>query len=161
MSVKKTWVFRIEHILDAIAKIQQYTAGMTEEAFCASGITVDAVIRNFLIIGEATRHVPADIRAKHPEIPWTLMQGMRDEFTFSNGTPPDIRADIVFFVNGVPVLIVETKRATALDGIAQALDDIRYYHRKGPEFLALVQLHALTHLVQFYYGATVQPGTPP
>lgn len=77
-----------------------------------------------------------------------------DEFPFSNGTPPDIRADIVFFVNGVPVLIVETKRATALDGIAQALDDIRYYHRKGPEFLALAQLHALTHLVQFYYGAT-------
>jgi type I restriction enzyme R subunit len=77
-----------------------------------------------------------------------------DEFTFSNGVPPDIRADIVFFVNGVPVLFVETKRATALEGIAQALDDIRYYHQKGPEFLALNQLHALTHLIQFYYGAT-------
>lgn len=77
-----------------------------------------------------------------------------DEFTFSNGTPPDIRADIVFFINGVPVIVVETKRATALDGIAQAFDDIRYYHRRGPEFLALNQLHALTHLIQFYYGAT-------
>ena len=41
-----------------------------------------------------------------------------DEFTFSNGTPPDIRADIVFFVNGVPSSSCETKRATALDGIA-------------------------------------------
>ncbi len=77
-----------------------------------------------------------------------------DEFTFSNGTPPDIRADIVFFINGVPVIIVETKKATALDGVAQAFDDIRYYHRRGPEFLALNQLHALTHLIQFYYGAT-------
>jgi type I restriction enzyme R subunit len=77
-----------------------------------------------------------------------------DEFTFANGTPPDIRADIVFFINGVPVIVVETKRATALDGIAQALDDIRYYHRHGPEFLALSQLHSLTHLIQFYYGAT-------
>jgi type I restriction enzyme R subunit len=77
-----------------------------------------------------------------------------DEFTFSNGTPPDIRADIVFFVNGVPVLIVETKKATALDGMAEAFDDIRYYHRKGPEFLAVSQLHALTHLLRFYYGAT-------
>ena len=78
-----------------------------------------------------------------------------EEFTFSNpGSPGDMRADIVFFINGVPVLIVETKKATAMDGIAQALDDIRYYHRKGPEFLALNQLHALTHLVQFYYGAT-------
>lgn len=77
-----------------------------------------------------------------------------DEFTFSNGVPPDIRADIVFFVNGIPVVVVETKRATALDGVAQALDDIRYYHRKGPEFMALTQLDALTHLVHFFYGAT-------
>jgi type I restriction enzyme R subunit len=68
-----------------------------------------------------------------------------DEFTFSNGTPADIRLDIVFFVNGVPVLPVETKKATAMDGIAQALDDLRHYHRKGPELLALGQLHALTH----------------
>ena len=77
-----------------------------------------------------------------------------DEFTFTNGTPPDIRLDIVFFINGVPVLPVETKKATAMDGIAQALDDLRYYHKKGPELLALGQLHALTHLIQFYYGAT-------
>jgi type I restriction enzyme R subunit len=77
-----------------------------------------------------------------------------EEFTFSSGVAPDLRADLGFFINGVPVLIIETKKATAMDGIAQALDDIRYYHRKGPEFLALNQLHALTHLIQFYYGAT-------
>src|SRR5437867_7111068 len=77
-----------------------------------------------------------------------------DEFTFSNGTPPDIRTDITFFINGVPVLIVETKAATHLEGIAEAFDDIRYYHEKGPELLALGQLHALTHLIQFFYGAT-------
>ena len=79
-----------------------------------------------------------------------------DEFTFSNGTPPDIRLDIVFFINGVPVLPVETKKATAMDGIAQALDDLRYYHKKGPELLALGQLHALTHLSG---STTVRPGT--
>src|ERR1039458_1691631 len=77
-----------------------------------------------------------------------------DEFTFSNGTPPDIRLDIVFFVNGVPVLPVETKPVKAMDSIAQALDDLHYYHKKGPELLALGQLHALTHLIRFYYGAT-------
>jgi type I restriction enzyme R subunit len=77
-----------------------------------------------------------------------------DEFTFSNGTPPDIRLDIVFFLNGVPILPVETKKATAMDGIAHALDDLRYYHKKGPELMALGQLHALTHLIRFYYGAT-------
>jgi type I restriction enzyme R subunit len=77
-----------------------------------------------------------------------------DEFTFSNGTPPDIRTDITLFINGVPIIVGETKSAKKLEGIAEALDDIRYYHRYGPELFALLQLHALTHLVQFYYGAT-------
>jgi type I restriction enzyme R subunit len=77
-----------------------------------------------------------------------------DEFTFSNGTPPDIRTDIMLFINGMPVIVGETKSATHSDGIAEALDDIRYYHRQGPELLAVVQLHSITHLIQFYYGAT-------
>ncbi len=77
-----------------------------------------------------------------------------DEFTFSNGVPPDIRNDLVLFVNGVPVIVGETKAAHKMEGIAEALDDIRYYHKKGPEFLAILQLHFLTHLVHFFYGAT-------
>ncbi|MGH7339127.1 MAG: type I restriction endonuclease, partial [Candidatus Rokuibacteriota bacterium] len=77
-----------------------------------------------------------------------------DEFTFANGRPPDIRADLVFFVNGVPVIVVETKAATKVDGIAEAFDDLRHYHEHGPELLALTQLHALTHLIRFFYGAT-------
>ena len=77
-----------------------------------------------------------------------------DELTFSNGTPPDIRADLVFFVNGVPIIVGETKSSKKREGIAEAFDDLRYYHRHGPELLAVLQLHCLTHLVQFYYGAT-------
>jgi type I restriction enzyme, R subunit len=95
-----------------------------------------------------------NVRLLNPTDPDANKFHVTDEFTFSNGVPPDIRADIVFFINGIPVLIVETKRATAVEGIAEALDDIRYYHRKGPELLALGQLHAVTHLIQFYYGAT-------
>ncbi|MGQ9573602.1 MAG: type I restriction endonuclease subunit R, partial [Dehalococcoidia bacterium] len=76
-----------------------------------------------------------------------------DEFRFHNGTYT-IRPDVVFLVNGIPVLIVETKAATRLDGIAEALEQIRRYHREGPELMALPQLYTLTHLVQYYYGAT-------
>jgi len=76
-----------------------------------------------------------------------------DEFSYTNGTYR-IRADVVFIINGVPVLIVETKAATRLEGIAEALDQLRRYHRQGPEFLALLQVFTLTHLVQFYYSAT-------
>jgi len=77
-----------------------------------------------------------------------------DELLFSNGTPPDIRTDITFFVNGLPVIVVETKAATEREGLVEALDDLRYYHEKGPELLALIQLQAVTHLVDFRYSAT-------
>jgi uncharacterized protein with HEPN domain len=67
MSVKKKWGFRIEHVLEAIGKIQQYTAGMTEERFAANPMAVDAVIRNFLVIGEATRHAPQTSKVDTPK----------------------------------------------------------------------------------------------
>lgn len=76
-----------------------------------------------------------------------------EELSFTNGTHT-IRADAVFFVNGVPVLVVETRAATRLDGVAEALEQIRRYQHEAPELLAVLQLHTLTHLVQFYYGAT-------
>ena len=77
-----------------------------------------------------------------------------DELTFSNGTPPDIRTDINFFINGFPILVTETKAATQIDGISKALDDIRYYHKHGAELLAVTQMFSVTHLIRFLYGAT-------
>jgi len=76
-----------------------------------------------------------------------------DEFRFTGGIKP-IRADVVFLVNGIPVIIIETKAATKVEGIAEAFDQIRRYHQDGAELLAQTQLFALTHLVKFYYGAT-------
>ncbi len=77
-----------------------------------------------------------------------------DEFTFSSGNPPNIRADLVFFINDVPAIVDDTKSARDTECIAKAFDDIRYYYQQGPELLALLQLYSLTHLIQFYYGAT-------
>ncbi len=74
-----------------------------------------------------------------------------DELRFYNDTYR-IRLDVAFFINGVPVLLVEAKAATKLEGIAEALEQVRRYHREGPELLSLMQLHTLTHLVSFYYG---------
>lgn len=76
-----------------------------------------------------------------------------DELRFTGRAKP-IRPDVVFFINGIPVIVVETKAATHMEGIAEALDQIRRYHKEGAELLAVLQLHALTHLLNFYYGAT-------
>lgn len=77
-----------------------------------------------------------------------------DEFRFTNGTGPTIRADVVLLVNGIPVVVVETKAATHMEGIAEAVDQIRRYHVEAPELMAVTQLHSLTHLIQYYYGGT-------
>ncbi|WP_322805457.1 HsdR family type I site-specific deoxyribonuclease [Thermanaerothrix sp.] len=72
----------------------------------------------------------------------------------SPAVPHPIRLDAAFFINGIPILLVETKAAHKIDGIAEALEQVRRYHRDGAELLALMQMFALTHLVQFYYGPT-------
>ncbi len=76
-----------------------------------------------------------------------------DEFTFSNGVY-NIRADVVLLVNGIPIILIETKAATHLEGTSEALEQVRRYHRESPELLALMQVFTITHLVHYYYGAT-------
>ncbi len=74
----RDWKFRIEDILDAVCAIQQYTQGMEFKTFTEDRKTVDAVVRNLIIIGEAAVHVPEDICLKYSETPWHDMRGMRN-----------------------------------------------------------------------------------
>ena len=68
----------IGHILECIAKIEDYVSSITEEEFSSNGLIQDAVIRNFEIIGEATKHLNIEFRDRHPDILWRRMAGMRD-----------------------------------------------------------------------------------
>lgn len=74
----REWKLRIEDILEAIAKIQHYVHDMTFEAFRSDNKTMDAVARNFEILGEAARHVPTDVQARYPQIRWAAMRAMRN-----------------------------------------------------------------------------------
>jgi type I restriction enzyme, R subunit len=71
------------------------------------------------------------------------------EFSFTNGTKT-IRPDVVFLINGVPVIVVEAKAATKQQGMSEAFDQVVRYHRHGPELMAITQIHALSQLVHFY-----------
>ncbi len=71
----------LEHILEAIANIQDYTSGMDLDAFMADRKTRDAVIRNLEIIGEACNNVAKNhptFAAEHAEIPWGFAYEMRN-----------------------------------------------------------------------------------
>jgi uncharacterized protein with HEPN domain len=68
----------LEDILDSTNKILAYTAGLSYEQFLADGKTVDAVIRNFEIIGEAANRLPEEIRDQYPNIDWHRIRGFRN-----------------------------------------------------------------------------------
>ena len=68
----------IEHILDSIAKIEKYTESINVNEFIDNDLIQDGVIRNFEIIGEATKNLSNEFRKKYPNIPWKNISGMRD-----------------------------------------------------------------------------------
>jgi uncharacterized protein with HEPN domain len=72
------WITSVEDILESSRKIQRYTQGMTFDVFARNELVVDGVIRNFEIIGEAARQVPAEKTLLNPEIPWSRMIGVRN-----------------------------------------------------------------------------------
>lgn len=69
----------VEHILDCIRKIKEYTTSLTKETFSKNELIQDAVIRNIEIIGEATKKVSNNTKQSYFEIPWKEMSGMRDK----------------------------------------------------------------------------------
>ncbi len=76
-----------------------------------------------------------------------------DEWQFTNGQFTN-RADVLFLINGVPVALVETKSAARKDGMDNALTQVQRYHRETPEMLVAPQVFDITHIIDFYYGAT-------
>ena len=68
----------LEDILVAAVKVEKYTKGLTFDEFIDNDLISDAVIKNILVIGEATKNIPDEIRQKSSGIEWRKMAGMRD-----------------------------------------------------------------------------------
>lgn len=69
----------LQDILDAVAAIEQFTAGIEFEAFSQNLEKVFAVSRAIEIIGEAVKRIPASVKSQYPDIPWRDIAGMRDK----------------------------------------------------------------------------------
>ena len=72
----------IEDILESSNKILTYTNGMSFEDFANDSKTVDAVIRNFEIIGEAANRLPDDFKDLYPAIDWYKIRGFRNRIVY-------------------------------------------------------------------------------
>ena len=72
----------IDHMLDAISQIRNYTADLGETRFFNTRLLQDAVVRNIEILGEAAQNIRKhclDLAESHPEVPWQDIYGMRNQ----------------------------------------------------------------------------------
>lgn len=76
---KRNLVFFLEDIKLSINKILTYTKDMSFVCFEKDSKTIDAVERNFEIIGEAVKNLPEDIKNEYPDVPFKQIAGMRDK----------------------------------------------------------------------------------
>ena len=74
----REWLFRLEDIVESSALIAEYVQGMSYANWVKDRKTIDAVVRNLQIIGEATNHVPEDVRSRYNDVPWAQLRGMRN-----------------------------------------------------------------------------------
>jgi len=75
---QREWSFYLDDMIHFAAKVLAYTDGLAQSDFVTSGITYDATLRNLELIGEAASHIPEEIRATHPEIPWRMIIATRN-----------------------------------------------------------------------------------
>lgn len=68
----------LEDILEATRKITAYTGSLSKAAFLEDEKTIDAVVRNLEVIGEAIKKLPEDLRAQHSAVEWRKIAGLRD-----------------------------------------------------------------------------------
>jgi uncharacterized protein with HEPN domain len=102
----KVW---LEDILEAVQKIRAYTEGMSQKTFAADPKTLDAVVRNLEIVGEAIKKIPDEVRSKHPAVDWKKIAGLRDILIHEYfGIDVEIIWDIV--QNKLPVLEKQVKQ---------------------------------------------------
>jgi uncharacterized protein with HEPN domain len=69
----------INHIFDAIIKIEFYLSGVSYDQFLFNTLIQDGIIRQIEIIGEASNNVSDEFKASHSDIPWTDIVGMRNK----------------------------------------------------------------------------------
>ena len=94
----------VADMIEACERIDEYTRGRTATELRGDRRTIDAVVRNLEILGEAAKRVPSDLRERAQGVPWRQVTGMRDVLAHEYfGVDVELVIDVA--LNKVPVLL--------------------------------------------------------
>jgi uncharacterized protein with HEPN domain len=78
MSERRDVVLFLEDIVESISRIEEYTRDIDLNSLHKNKMVVDAVVRNFSVIGEAVKNIPGSVRIRYPDVEWKEAAGFRD-----------------------------------------------------------------------------------
>lgn len=78
MKKHRKYTLYLEDLLLSMTRIQEYISLTNAESFETNYLVVDAVVRNFEVIGETAKQIPQEIKNKYPQIPWKQMNILRN-----------------------------------------------------------------------------------
>jgi uncharacterized protein with HEPN domain len=112
--------YRLHHddMLMAAEKVLRFTQGVDLSRFVDDERTFDAVVRNLEIIGEAAKHIPAEVQARYPDVEWRSLAGLRDIVAHEYfGIDEDILWDIIVYQ--VPDLLTLVRQILEREGFEE------------------------------------------
>ncbi|MCQ3930199.1 MAG: hypothetical protein DPW16_07040 [Chloroflexi bacterium] len=109
----------LRDILAAIQNIERFTAGVDEETFSADELRLHSVLYNLMVIGEAVKSLPDEMRARVPEVPWRDIKRFRDKLVHHYFS---IKTSIVWQIIQEDLATLKTAAETLLTNLEEESD---------------------------------------
>ena len=106
--LERAWHFYLDDMIGFCERVQVFTDNCDQTFFVNDTMRFDATLRNIELIGEAATHIPQDVRASSPQIPWRMVIAVRNQLIHGYlGIDNDTVWSII--QTDIPVLLLELK----------------------------------------------------